>query len=280
MLFAGILFIFYVNNNLVDFINLCILQVGEFLQNKTLAVISLGKNIILMILSILIAVILRRNKIEKNKNTIMLIFFALGANLVIIPIVNDYHVIIANILWIVIILYEIYQILEPSLKIKQVYNIIRIISIITVVTIGAISITKIFMFQGQTRIIEKSNVFFGAIIERNQKDEIDIITKYIESKKNEGKDIKIISTNAMLYSLNLKLNNWYFDLPLIGNMGKDGQTKAIEKIHTLKNTIILIEVENENYKSHYQFMDNIRQHVENNYQKIGEFHNYNVYEID
>lgn len=280
IIFVGILFILYANNNLKEFIDLCILQVGEFIQNKTITVASLGKNIILMVLSIIIAILLRKNKIEKTPNTLTLIFFALGVNLIIIPIVNEYHVIIANILWEIIIIYETYQILEPLLNIKQVNFALKIVAIFVIVILATKSISKLFISQEQERITDRNNVFLGAILETNQKNEIDIINRYVKNTVNEGKDVKILSTSAMLYSLNLKLNNWYFDLPLTGNMGKGGEEKAIEKINTLKNTIILVETESEEYKSHYQFMDNIRKHVENNYKKIDELYNYNIYEIN
>lgn len=233
-----------------------------------------------MVLSIIIAILLRKNKIEKTPNTLTLILFALGVNLIIIPIVNEYHVIIADILWEIIIIYETYQILEPLLNIKQVNYALKIVAIFVIVILATKSISKLFISQEQIRITDRNNVFLGAIIETNQKNEIDIINQYVKNKVNEGKDVKILSTSAMLYSLNLKLNNWYFDLPLTGNMGKGGEEKAIEKIDTLKNTVILVETESEEYKSHYQFMDNIRKHVENNYKKIDELYNYNIYEIN
>lgn len=278
LILSGILLLFYLNNNLYEFIDLCILETKEFCQNGKITIIELIKNITLIVIAIVTILIIKKKRIANVQNIIILMCFAIGANLVVLPIVNKHHVIMASFLWEIIILYEIYQILGPMFSIKQISDVLKIISILLVLITITKSVILAFIDRGKVRITDKNSAFYGAKIDKEILNEIEEVTKYINDKMKQGKNVKIFSSTAMFYSLNIEINNWYFDMPLVGNMGKDGENKAINKIHTLENTIMLIE--NENYKSNYQFMNNVRQYVKNNYKKIDELYSYDVYEIN
>ncbi len=274
----GILLIFYLNNNLYEFIDLCILETKEFCRNGKITLIELIKNITLIAVSIITMLIIRKKKIANIQNIVILVCFAIGANLVILPIVNKHHVIMASFLWEIILLYEIYQILGLLFEIKQINNVLKAVSIVLVLITITKSVSLIFIDRGKVRITDKQNAFYGAKIDKETLNEIEEVTKYINDKKRQGKNIKIFSSTAMFYTLKMEIDNWYFDMPLIGNMGKNSEGKVIYKIHTLENTLMLME--NENYKSNYQFMNNVRQYVKNNYKKVDELYSYDIYEIN
>ena len=278
IILTGILFIFCLKGNLYQFIDLCILETKEFCQNGKIEMLELTKNITLIIIAIVTMLIIRKKKVANVEDIAILICFAIGANLIIIPIVNKHHVIMASFLWEIIILYEIYLILGPLFEIKQINNILRTVSVVLILITITKSVSLLLIDRGRVQIIDKNNSFYGAKIDKEKLKEIDEVTKYINNKKQQGKDIKIFSSTALLYSLNIEIDNWYFDMPLIGNMGKNGESKAISKIQTLENTLMLME--NENYKSNYQFMNNVRQYVKNNYKKIDELYSYDVYEVN
>lgn len=278
IILTGILFIFYLKDNLYEFIDLCILETKEFCQNGKIEILELIKNITLIVIAIVSMVIIRKNKIDSDQNIIILMCFAIGANLLVLPIINKHHVIMSSFLWEIIILYEIYQILKPVFEIKQVNNVLKTVSFILVLITIVKSISLTFIYNKNIRIFDKDSAFYGAKINVETLNEIEEVTKYINDIKQQGKNVKIFSSTAMFYSLNMELDNWYFDMPLIGNMGKNGEGKVINKIHTLENTVMLVE--NENFKSNYQFMNNVRQYVKNNYKKIDELYSYDVYEIN
>lgn len=84
----------------------------------------------------------------------------------------------------------------------------------------------------------------------------------------------------MFYTLELNIDNGYFDMPLNGNMGKNGDDKLIKKIKELKTGTLLL-MENEEvvkYKTD-QFPVNVRNFVNNNYNKIEQIEIFDVYEI-
>ena len=90
---------------------------------------------------------------------------------------------------------------------------------------------------------------------------------YLKAKQNENKNIKIISSVAMLYTLPLEIDNWYFDLPLTGNLGRDDYktlTTALEK--EPQGTLILIDNEKMQYTSG-QLSEKTIEYVKNNAKK-------------
>lgn len=70
----------------------------------------------------------------------------------------------------------------------------------------------------------------------------------------------------------------YFDLPFVGNFGKDGELGVIENIKNLKSgTQILIFTNEEDM--FWQESKTIRKYIIDNLNKIGELENYTIYEI-
>ena len=75
----------------------------------------------------------------------------------------------------------------------------------------------------------------------------------------------------------LKRNNGKMDLPFYGNLGIEGEDGLIEEIKNLKNTKILI-LKNDEYL--FQESDKIREYIRDNYEKIGEIEEFDIYNID
>ena len=84
-----------------------------------------------------------------------------------------------------------------------------------------------------------------------------------------------------LISLNLNdLDNEDFDLPLRGNLGKDGEKGLIEKIKKLKNTQILLLHETDEEKELYQFAYDVADYIKQNYRYVGQVNKFDIYEIN
>ena len=121
---------------------------------------------------------------------------------------------------------------------------------------------------------------YGSIIPDDLNTSIENVKKYIIKNKNNNKDIRIFSIGSMFYTLELNIDNGYFDMPLNGNMGKNGDDKLIKKIKELKTgTLLLMENEEVTKYKTDQFPINVRNFVNNNYNKIEQIENFDVYEI-
>ena len=107
----------------------------------------------------------------------------------------------------------------------------------------------------------------------------EIVTKvsnYIADQKKAGNDVIILSYNACLANIPLKINNGTLDLIFEGNLGKEGSFGVIEKIKNLKNTKILILTDEE--KRYWQEPPEIFEYITNNLTKTGEILDYSIYE--
>ena len=71
-----------------------------------------------------------------------------------------------------------------------------------------------------------------------------IIWVFLKNKENNI-DTKILSFDAMCYTILTDDNNNNFDLPFLGNLGKNGEEGLIQEIQQLKNTKILIKTNEE-----------------------------------
>ena len=82
----------------------------------------------------------------------------------------------------------------------------------------------------------------------------------------------------MLYMSPLKINNVEFDLPFLGNLGKEGEPGLIKKIDKLENAEILI-TKDEDDKS-YQESKKVREYIMQKFEKIGEIEEFYIYKTN
>lgn len=286
VLFSGIIMIPFlsvmlIRGNLYDFINMCFLSISEFTNNT----IGDNKYIIINLLSAILVFcfslfVLKNKKVEIDRNNVLILLFAaIGTNLNIIPIVNEYHVKIALILWIILFVYEIYYCLFEILKDHRIIKALKILECLIILEIVVYSGIQMYNYV-ITNKTKYDKLFFGAIISGNLENNMNNVNKYIHERREEGSDIKILSSYAMLYTLENKIDNGFFDEPLIGNLGKKGTTELIEKIQNLSdNTFLLVENEERTPYKIYQFTSSVRDYVVEHYKSIDIVENYDVYRI-
>lgn len=75
----------------------------------------------------------------------------------------------------------------------------------------------------------------------------------------------------------LEKNNRNFDLPLLGNLGKEGENGLIKQIQKLKNTKILIQTNEEDI--FWQESKKVRTYIQKNYKREGTIEDFDVYYI-
>ena len=141
ILLLGFLLYLYFQNNLYNFVNYTILGMGEFGSTN----FAMDGNILGLLLFLLLPVmalclniativsIKNYSKIENEKeiinNIITLFTFAICAYIIIIPILNKYHVYLAGLLMIINLIYVIHFLLTPFLNEKKVKSTINKLTI-------------------------------------------------------------------------------------------------------------------------------------------------------
>lgn len=263
------------SNNLENFISLCILGLKDFKQNIALSNLTITY-LITFIITIVISVLVIKNiKDEKIKlNIKIMLTFATGSLVLVYPIFNEYHASLAIITSELLIMYALYEILKDLFDGDNIQKIINLVATILITVLMIINVSEIIRYANAR---ERSGIFKGAIFEDELKENVKNVDNYLIEKQKEGKNIVVVSIYAMFYTLDLNIDNYYFDMPLRGNFGKDGTSKMIEKLKNLdNNTIILIDNDETKYTI-YQFQEELKEYVKQNCKYIEQIENFDVY---
>ena len=113
---VGLLFL-YINNNLNDFINVCILGIIDFNSNNFVITFDSIYLLIYLVLIIFSVLIFRNNKdVDARKNIIVLLMYAIGEMIVIYPLFNSWHIKLGFILFIILFIYNITVVFGDALQ--------------------------------------------------------------------------------------------------------------------------------------------------------------------
>lgn len=277
------LIIFYMNNNLYDFINYTFLGIKEF-ANENILILpdSMITIIFLLIINLTFTIIYIKNKkigISENEkeNLITLNCFAIPLLLISWPIVNDVHSIMAIHISIILFVY-IVNIMIKRIDIEISKKIINGILIFLCTATCGFSIINFYIWTiNKNDIKQKYNIneespFYGGVIPEERIENINKVTNYIESRPN---NVIVLSYKAALYMVALQRNNGDMDLPFKGNFGRDGENGIIEKIKNMENVEILITKDEED--KIWQESELVRNYIIENMEKIGEIEEFEIW---
>ena len=264
------------NNNLYNFINYVLLGIGEFATENIAKDMKIELHITIATITGFLYYVLLKNlrihldeKIIKNLKTLLI--FSISAIIIIIPIVNEYHLKLGFIIFLVSLMYGLNILIYPIIEDKD--KIIKVLTSIIILVMTILSIKNTILYISTINNITKDSPFYGSIIKEELKKEIEEVSNYIE---NNEKDTIILSTYAPFYAISLNdLDNGVYDWPLKGNLGKEGEEGLIENISQLKNTQILLYKEE---KEIYQFTDKTRDYIKENFKYINNIQNFYIYE--
>lgn len=267
----------YMQNNLYNFINYTILGIGEFAKKNVISdecILLSGSSYIFFTIATVIMdkVIIKLEKSIKTKNKLItLLIFSLCPFILVVPILNMYHLKIASIIILINFVYDIHYLIFPIIEGKYekiIFNVLTISMLIYMI------ITSILGFTSYVNKMQKTSIFYGAIIEEALQEEIETVSLYI---KNNDKNTIVFSTYAPFYSILLNdLDNNVYDWPLKGNLGKDGEKGLIERIKKLKNTQILLLSKEENEL--FQISDEAITYIKENMSYIEKIENFDIYQ--
>lgn len=289
LLIAFIIYL-YIQGNLFDFVNYAILGISEF-GEKNWAIEGNIFSILLFLLIpiitflatiIIIKTIKTRLKLKNEKDIInQMCFnfaFSICTYIIIIPIVNVYHVYLASILMIINLMYIIHFLIKPIIGEESIKTIINTIILCIIIVFLVNNGKGLWEYKYSEKYTSKRSPYYGATIDAELDETIKNVSDYIQ---NNDKNTIVLSTYAPLISLNLNdLDNKDFDLPLRGNLGKNGEKGLIEKIKKLKNTQILLLHETEDEKELYQFAYDVADYIRQNFTYIGQVNKFDIYEIE
>lgn len=258
------------------FLNYTVLGMGEFTSEnisvqETVEVVIIGYFVIALCSYILGFLLSKQNK-EISKNIKILSAFSLFLNISAFPIANLYHTSFAILLNIIIFIY-----IFDNLLLYKVNNkiILGVIGICLYIIINSYGVICGYRASQNVKITDKENIYFSTNISESLNKKIKEVTEYIDQKKEQGIDVICISADAPIYMTYLHKNHAELDLCFYGNLGYKGKENVIEKIKRLNDTEILI-----NQKFYWQEVEQLRNYINGNYQKVGTLEDLNIYKIE
>lgn len=109
------------------------------------------------------------------------------------------------------------------------------------------------------------------------KNGIQEVGDFILGQNENGKDVYILDATAALYMIPIDKYNKDYDMFNKGNFGAKGEEGQIENLkNTTKDTLVLIM--NDNYRRNWQNPEKVRNYIIENWTRIGEIRNFDIYE--
>lgn len=208
------LFIMYKYNILYDFINYAILGINEFsFSNFSLDIWSILLLLAISSLYAFIFWIMKKNFITNQvvkENLKLLICISFPLNLVIYPILNLYHFLLALIFVMILFFYILdYLVFTPILG-KTLYNKLSVIISIIIITLDLLySLLSIFnVIEVPIYCKDKNHPYYNCYFSIEMTSKINTITKYITEENSKNIDVIVFSNEAALYMIPLRTKSW------------------------------------------------------------------------
>ena len=229
---------------------------------------------------IIIRIDLIKNKGEvvKYKNIIlkMICLKVMGDGLLIIiyPISDEQHFLIGIYVLIIEFLAIIGCLLNKE-KIKYCITTIEIIFICLLVY-NLTGMTKINFetYIKSNKITELKHYHFIPSYNQNEMP-IKLLSDFIIKNEQKGYNVKIVDSMAAIFKIPIDSYDKNYDLPQVGNIGKDGEDGLIKEIENSHNTMYLIL--DDEYSQNWQALNKTINYIKENCEEKGKIAFYKVY---
>lgn len=244
---------------------------------KIIAVLSIL--VPLTILVMYFTSVCKKIKTDEQKNIFILFCYSVAAFIVVYPISDSIHFLIGAFPTLISIAYLVCvvakKIIEKYCNKKLIYGtecFIKCATTISVLILAIYSITLLMKYISTCGSYTDLNHFkyIPASSEHIQK-----IDDFILEQNQEGKEVYILDATAAIYMIPIDKYNKDYDMFLKGNLGEKGEEGQIEKLENEHNAVILIM--KENYRRNWQNPEKVRKYIINNWTKIGEIQNFDIY---
>ena len=241
----------YFKGILNGFINYTILGISDF-ANKNVSInilyIFIGLSILISDLACSIFFIKQKKveitEVEKN-NLIILNCFSIMLFLLIYPIINMSHLLLAISTAIILFVYICNIIIKKSnIVLNKTTKIINIILLILIIYSLFTNINRLLywinVINDDKYYYEYNSPYFGTIVNEDLHKNIESVVNYIKEENEKGNKVIVFSSKASLYMVPLKQSNGFYDLPFNGNFGKFTEENIVNDLKNKKNTLILV----------------------------------------
>lgn len=268
---------YYINGNLKDLINIGFLGMIDFGSNNLNAeIICLYYTPVFLLMITTSIVLLKKIKDNTVKNNIIiLLLYGIGSLILIYPIFNYFHILIGLLIFVILCMYNVTYIFSDILDEKAIIKVIKIIIFVVIAYESALLISRATKINKQN--LNYNNPYYGAYFDNDIIENKKNVCTFI---KNNDKKVIVLSDYALLYGIELNQFNGYFDMPLNGNLGYKGEINLLNKVKKLKDTIILLPDKEKSEYENFQYVNNIRNYIKENYTKTGEIENFDIYYIN
>lgn len=275
---SGIIFLFVLNKIgiLYDFYSYTFAGIMEFKNNNFALTIYTSIFLLEILMGMFNVYVINNKKIKIDKsiknNVVNILVISIPMLLVAYPIFNWFHIMTSFLIMPLSFIYLLDQTFLKDIITKEkivIFLLFIFILIKIIVTMNGICDMKI--------IKDKTSPYYGALISKKNEENTNKIIQYILQNRENNIDTKILSYDAMSYTILTGGNNKKIDLPFLGNLGKDGENGLIEEIKQLRNTKILIKTNEEDV--FWQESKKTREYIKNNYIKEGTIEDFDIYRV-
>lgn len=208
----------------------------------------------------------------------LLIIFSSCALLILYPIFNTAHILMALPFFFIILAYIFNTIFLDFFENISIQTIMYGISTIILFILLLNNIKDIIMPYKKVDasfISDKNSPFFGTFLFDENIKLIDTLNNYISFRNENGIDVIICSYKSAYIMIPQKQSHGAYDLIFYGNLGYNGIEKMKQDILSRENTEFLV-INNEDYGTE-QFVLEIQDFIKENLTKCGEILNFDVY---
>ena len=222
---------------------------------------------------------------NEYRNLLLLNIYSIPMLILMYPISDEIHFLIAIYLFLVTFLYLIFGIFAKWIyskinlrKKKKIYKILTLLIFIFIfANVTSKTVTNYYDYykQDKNNVIEHYN---GISIHDYLVQRINGIDEFITTQNSNGKTVYILDAEAAVYNIPLNIYNKDYDMFLKGNIGENGQEGLIEKVKKQsedKNNLFLVR--QIQYSQNWQTPLKVVEYVRNNLEKIDEVEFYDVY---
>ena len=259
------------NGALPDFISYTMKGVSGFSNYKSYA--NIIKWDLLGVLSILVPITfiyawIKSIILEKDKAIYLLLVYGLAMFVVCFPISDKIHFMIGALPTLILILYELYNLIKKILWTWAV----NFMMCATVLFLAYFSILNLYHYFNNIDNTSVLNHYSAIPISKNFDDEIKVVDEFILNNS----DVKILDASAAIYMIPINRYNKNYDMFLKGNLGENGENKLIDEIANSNDTKYLI-LKNK-YSKNWQIPLDVINYVMLNKIKTGEIGIFDIYE--
>ena len=292
-IFCGILAL---RNNLYEFINIAILGMSSFKENFYFVnnfFYCVVEFLVLMISMSALLFIKAKGKISDKtfKNQIIMYITSIVMILICYPIFNTYHIELFRLVCYMYFAYNGFLIINkllddnsPSKKmiIGFLYG---VISFGLVLIVFYINTNSMIAEDGSMKqIYDHTQEFRGLNLIDDDRNRILELTRYIDELKEKNKNVKylVLGDYSNAISLYYGESHGYYDMLLRGNLGLNGEEKIFKDLENKVDTYLIIAkdmiVDEEGNKINvFQYPSKVDEVVKNNYNKIDELNEFEIY---